>query len=112
LIEIASADAGATGNVAHGGSFLDEAAAATQGMATGEHPSTSGASNHAAATEVAFNAATTSSAHDMSDTSAHLLVGAHDAATMHADLHGEFGTATLHEQLILSGGAFAHQMHV
>jgi hypothetical protein len=113
---LASADAGAIGNVAHGGGFWDRAAAATLGMATGGHLSISGASSHAAATEVAFNAAMSGSAHEvpgtLSDTSAHSLMGAHDVATMHADLHGELGTATLHEQLTLSSGSFAHQMHV
>jgi hypothetical protein len=103
---------------AHGAhSFWDQAAAATQGATGGEHLSTSGAFEHAAAGAVAFNAAITGSAHDisgaLSGTTAH--AGEHDAAVGHADLHAEhtgLGTTTLHDQLALGGGSFAHQMHV
>jgi hypothetical protein len=65
---------------------------------------------------LAFNAATTSTSHDVSgapaDTSAHVAVGAHDFAASGVALHGEFGTATLHDTLALSSGSFATQMHV
>lgn len=118
-------------NVAHGAtSFWDQAAtvmqgATTQGATTGTASATQTAtsglqlsalavSEHASASQLASGVATTS--HDiagaLSDTSAHAAFGTHDFAASGAVLHGELGTATLHDALTLSSGAFATQMHV
>jgi hypothetical protein len=102
-----------TSNVAHGSSFWDQVAGGAQGGQAGLHLSSAASvitdENHAA-----LEAAGTTSVHDVSttalDTGEH--AAPHDVALTGAALHGELGTATLHDALTLSGGSFATQMHV
>jgi hypothetical protein len=112
-----------TSNVAHGAhDFWTQAAGASQGVATGQHGSTVAVSDHASAIAVTFNAAVTTSAHDLTgalsgasghDDSAHTAsVGAHATTAVGSELHGELGTSTLHDTLALHGASFATQMHV
>jgi hypothetical protein len=117
--EMPNPDAGGgspSSNGAHGAhNFWDQAAGATQGVTSGLHLSGFAVSEHASQSQVAVNATATTAAHDssaaQSETSAHAVTGGHDVAA-HVELHSELGTATLHDQLTLSGGSFAHQMHV
>ena len=113
-----------TSNVAHGAhDFWNNAAGVSQGVTSGLHVSTIVVSQHASQITATFNAAVTTSAHDLTgalsgasghDDVAHTAsTGAHAvAAAVSSELHGELGTTTLHDTLSIHGASIATQMHV
>jgi hypothetical protein len=93
----------------HGAGFWDQAADATQGATAGLSVATLAISDVVHLNPIIPAPLALDEPAPHADMSAHLLAGAHDVAMAGAELHGELGSATLHDVL---ASTFAHQIHI
>jgi hypothetical protein len=93
----------------HGAGFWDQAADATQGATAGLSVSTLAIADVAYLTPITPTPSALDEPAPHADASLHLLTGVHDVAPAGAELHGELGSATLHDVLATT---FAHQIHI
>jgi hypothetical protein len=92
-----------------GAGFWDQAADATQGATAGLSVSTLAISSGAQLNPITSAPLALDEPAPHADCSLHLSAGVHDVALAGAELHGELGSATLHDVL---ASTFAHQIHI